>query len=65
MFEVIKSGMSNDKVWLYGTCDLQILSIKGIFNTNLKELPTDKKLKIKKVRISSSTSKPVKYYVEF
>lgn len=65
MFEVVKSGIHNDKVWLYGKCDLEILEIKGIFNTNLTSVPTDKKLKIKKVKISSSASKPIKYYVEF
>lgn len=65
MLEIKKSGSTEYGVWVIGTLNLGSLVISGIFSTNLSEIPTEKSLKVKLLKISTNKKGFPVYRVEF
>lgn len=67
MLEVKKQGTNDYGVWVIGTLDMGGLIINDLFNTNLKEeiIDTTKPIKIKKVKISRSKNRDLRFTLEF
>lgn len=67
MLEVKKQGTNDYGVWVIGTLDMGGLVINDLFNTNLKEeiIDTTKPVKVKKVKISRSKNRELRFTLEF
>lgn len=67
MLEVKKQGTNDYGVWVIGTLDMGGLVINDLFNTNLKDELTDttKPIKVKRVKISRSKNRDLRFTLEF
>lgn len=67
MLEVKKQGTNDYGVWVIGTLDMGGLVINDLFNTNLKDelVDTTKPIKVKRVKISRSKNRDLRFTLEF
>lgn len=63
MFELKKCGQTDYGVWVYGTLKIKGYEITDIFNTNLKELPTED-FTIKKIIVKRNRKGELRFSIE-
>lgn len=65
MLEVKKFGKTKYGVWILGTLKYQGFEIKDIFKTNLKDIPNETNLKVKKLIVNKSKNGDIRFSLEF
>lgn len=65
MLEIKKSGKNKYGIWVLGVLKYSEFEIKDIFNTNLKDIPSDSSLTIKKLIVNRSKNGDIRFSLEF
>lgn len=65
MLEIKKAGKTEYGVWVFGVLKYSEFEIKDIFKTNLKDIPSDSSLTIKKLIVNRSKSGDIRFSLEF